>query len=262
MAQRRQYKNPPIEEALCEFRFKPGQGQEWDLTIPGRLHVKLKEEYSGKPRQQKVVDVSLDAHQEGKPPKLSYSEGLEKVQLLTEDGKRIVAVGQDVLSIHMLRPYQDPQQPDHSGWDEFRGRIKQALNVYWEEVQPKGVLWVSIRYINKIVIPEKAVEVENYLKCALPDVKGLPDHQNSFLSRVGYVYDDGVQLVLSQRSIDAPPPNQVEFLLDIDVIWANTEPVGKDEALAKASDLRKRERKAFEAVITDKARELFDADGN
>ena len=259
MAQRRQYKNPPIEEALCEFRFEPGQ--EWDLTIPGRLHVKLSKEYSGKPQQQKFVDVSLDA-QKGKPPRLSYGEGLEKVQLFTQDGKRIVAVGQDVLSIHMLRPYQDPQRPDHSGWDEFQDRIKQALNVYWEEVQPKGVLRVGIRYLNKIVVPEKAVAVENYLNSALPDVKGLPDHQNSFLSRAGYVYGDGVHLVLAQRSIDAPPPNQVEFLLDIDVIWANTEPVEKDVALAKAVDLRDRERDAFEAVITDKARELFDADDN
>ena len=258
MAQRRQYRNPPIEEALCEFRFEPGQ--EWDLTIPGRLHVQLSKDYSGKPQQQKFVDVSLDA-QKGKPPKLSYGEGLAKVQLFTEDGKRIVAVGQDVLSIHMLRPYQDPHRTD-SGWDEFQQRIEQALDVYWDEVQPKGVLWVSIRYINKIVIPKEAVEVESYLKCALPDVKGLPDHQNSFLSRAGYVYDDGVHLVLAQRSIDAPPPNQVEFLLDIDVIWANTEPVGKDEALAKAVDLRDRERVAFEAVITDKARELFDVDGN
>ena len=259
MAQRRRYKNPPIEEALCEFRFEPSQ--EWDLTIPGRLHVQLSKDYSGKPQQQKFVDVSLDA-QKGKPPKLSYGEGLAKVQLFTEDGKRIIAVGQDVLSIHMLRPYQDPQRPDHSGWDEFQDRIKQALDVYWNEVQPKGVLWVSIRYINKIVIPKEEVMVASYLKCALPEVKGLPDHHNSFFSRVGYVYDDEVQLVLSQRSIDSPPPNQVEFLLDIDVIWANTEPVKKDEALAKAVDLRNREREAFEAVITNKARELFDADDN
>lgn len=259
MEDRRRYKNPPIEEALCEFRFEPSQ--DWDLTIPGRLHVKLSEEYSGKPQEQKFVDVSLNA-QQGQPAKLSYGEGLAKVQLFTEDGKRIVAVGQDVLSIHMLRPYQDPQRPDHSGWDEFQDRIKQALDVYWDEVQPKGVLWVSIRYLNKIVIPEEAVEVASYFKCASPDVKGLPDHQNSFLSRVGYVYGDGVRLVLSQRSIDTSPPNQVEFLLDLDVIWENTEPIGKDEALTKAADLRNRERKAFEAVITDKARELFDADDN
>jgi hypothetical protein len=34
------YKNAPIEEALCEFRFAPEQGNpEWDLTLPGRLQV-------------------------------------------------------------------------------------------------------------------------------------------------------------------------------------------------------------------------------
>lgn len=257
MTQRRQYKNPPIEEALCEFRFEPSQ--EWNLTIPGRLHVKLKEKYSGNPQEQKVVDVSLDPHQKGKPPKLNYSEGLEKVQLLTEDGKRIVAVGQDVLSIHMLRPYQDPHRTD-SGWGEFQQRIEEALTAYWEEVQPKGVLRVGVRYVNKIVIPEGEVEVASYLNSALPIVDGLPDRVNNFLSRVDYIYEEGVHLVLSQRSFNTPP--DVGFLLDLDVIWENTEPVGKDEALAKANYLRDRERDAFEAVITDKARELFDVDDN
>lgn len=256
MTQRRQYKNSPIEEALCEFRFEPSQ--EWDLTIPGRLHVELKEEYSGKPQGRKVVGVSLNAEQ-GQQAKLSYSEEL-KVQLVTQDDKRMVAIGQDVLSIHMLRPYQGPQRPDHSGWDEFQDRIKKALAVYWDVVQPKGVLRVGIRYINKIAIP-KEEGVASYLKCALPDVEGLPRHLNNFLSRVNYVYDDGVRLVLAQRSLNTLL-NQVEFLLDIDVIWEDTEPVGKDEALAKANYLRDREREAFEAVITDKARELFDADDN
>lgn len=258
MATRHQYKNPPIQEALCEFRFKPNQ--EWDLTIPGRLHVKLSDEYSGKPQEQKSVDVSLDA-QQGKPAKVSYSEGLAKVQLFTGDRRRIVAVGQDVLSIHMLRPYQDSNQPDNSGWDEFQERIKKALDVYWEEVQPKGVLRIGIRYINKIVIPEERVGVENYLKCALPSVEGFPIRLSNFLSRVNYVYDDGVQLVLSQQSLDKHTKH-VEFLLDLDVIWENKEPIGKDEALTKATDLRDRERVAFEAVITNKARELFDAEGN
>ena len=258
MAPRHRYKNPPIQEALCEFRFKPNQ--EWDLTIPGRLHVKLSGEYSGKPQEQKSVDVSLDA-QQGKPPKLSYSEGLTKVQLFTGDRRRIVAVGQDVLSIHMLRPYQDPKQPDNSGWDEFQERIKKALDVYWEEVQPKGVLRIGIRYINKIVIPERMVAVESFLKCALPAVVGLPGHLNNFVSRVNYVYEDGVRLVLSQQSLDKQTKH-VEFLLDLDVIWESKEPIGKDEALTKATDLRDRERVAFEAVITNKARGLFDAERN
>jgi len=37
--ERCKYRNPPIEEALCEFRFVPSQ--DWDPTVPGRFHKKI-----------------------------------------------------------------------------------------------------------------------------------------------------------------------------------------------------------------------------
>ncbi len=256
MEQRRRYKNPPIEEALCEFRFRPDQ--DWDLTFPGKLHAKLSDEYAGKPRQQTVVEVGLEA-QAGRPSKLKYDEGLAKVLLITENGKRMIGIGQDVLSVHILRPYHDPLCPGHSGWDEFHPRISAALDAYWEVAEPIGVCRIGIRYINKIVIPQETVKVENYLRCALPEISELPNSLNNFVSRVEYAYPDGVHLILSQGSVDAPK-ERVGFLLDLDVIWESTEPIARDEALTKAGALRTREREAFETVITDKAREVFNAD--
>ena len=35
---RRKYRNPPIEETLCEFRFAPSQ--EWDPTVPDRSRAR------------------------------------------------------------------------------------------------------------------------------------------------------------------------------------------------------------------------------
>ena len=46
---RRQYKNAPIQEALCEFHFVPGP--EWDVTVVGKLHDRVKEIYDGKAKQ-------------------------------------------------------------------------------------------------------------------------------------------------------------------------------------------------------------------
>lgn len=255
MSKRRRYKNPPIEEALCEFRFEPGR--EWDLTIPGKLQTELSEEYAGKPKQGRVVEVELDT-QKGDPPNLRYREGFAKVQLVTEDTKRMVGVGQDVLSIHMLRPYQDPSNPQASGWDEFKQRIVTALEAYDKVSKPVGVRRIGIRYINKIVVPRKKVKVEEYLKCALPVISGLPDRLNNFMSRVDYAYKDGVHLVLSQ-GLTGAPTDHIGFLLDLDVIWESPESIPLDKALKKTEDLRVRERKAFETVITSKARKLFDA---
>jgi len=256
MEQRRRYKNPPIEEALCEFRFRPRQ--DWDLTIPGKLHGEIQDAYSGKPRQQNVVEATLQTGGDQRP-NVTYREGLAKVQLVTEDGTRMVGIGQDVLSVHMLRPYQDAVAPEKSGWDEFRPRLEEALDAYWHVAGPVGVYRIGIRYINKIVVPQRRVEVGDYLKCAPPNADGLPDQMNGFVSRVEYVYEDGVRLILSHGNADAPK-DHIGFLLDIDVIWEASDPVDRDEALAKADDLRARERTAFEALITDDARGLFDAD--
>lgn len=255
MDQRRRYRNPPIEEALCELHFLPGS--DWDLTVPGKLQSEFDGEYSGKPRERKALEVGLDV-QEGKPANLRYSEGLARVQLVTEDGKRMVGVGPDVLSVHMLRPYQTSLDPEGGGWREFQRRISEAFDAYWRVAAPVGVCRIGVRYINKIAIPQETARVEEYLLCALPEVDQLPDNVSNFVSRVEYIYQDGVRLVLSQGLISTPPdPNSL--LLDLDVIRENTNLVDRDAILKKIRDLRARETDAFEAVITDKARDLFDA---
>ena len=256
MPPRRRYKNPPIEEALCELHFVPGQ--EWDFTIPGKLQTQLDGEYSGKPREQKALQVGLQVR-EGKPENLQFGEGLTRVQLVTEGGTRMVGVGPDVISIHMLRPYQNSSHPERSGWDEFAPRISTALDAYWHVAEPRGVSRVGMRYINRIEIPERIVRVEDYLKCALLEVEGLPEDYSSFSSRVEYIYEDRVRLILSYGLLDAAP-ELVTILLDLDVIWEGNESVDRRVASRVAGDLRERVRTAFEAAITDRAREIFDAD--
>lgn len=253
---RRRYRNPPIDEAVCEFHFRPGP--DWDLTIPGKLHSALAAEYDGKPRNQRFVDVGVEIKRDERS-NLRYGQGLSKVLLFTEDEKRAIGVGPDVLSVHMLRPYQRPEAPEESGWDEFRPRIATALEAYWSVADPVGVRRISIRYINRIVIPEPVVRIEDYLRCAPPSVEGLPDRVNSYMSRTDYGYEDGTRLVLAQGTI-FPPSGEIGFLLDIDVFRETKEVVTGAQALARADELRSLERDAFETVITDTARELFDAD--
>lgn len=256
--QRRRYRNPPIEEALCELRFVPGQ--EWNLTIPGRLQAELGDAYSGKPREQKALQVGLQVR-EGKTENVQVGEGVTRVHLTTESGTRMVGVGPDVTSIHMLRPYHDPDDPERGGWDEFGPRISTVLDAYWRVVKPQGVSRVGLRYINGIEIPEPVVKVEDYLKCALLEVEGLPENYSNFSSRVDYIYDDDIHLILSYGLIHFED-DMAKILLDLDFIWELNESVDSAVASDMANDLRDRARAAFEATITDKARELFDADAD
>ena len=72
-------------------------------------------------------------------------------------------------------------------------------------------------------------------------------------------YLDGVRLVLSQGTAPEPEGN-FGFILDLDVTRETNVAVSIEDALGLAHDLRNRERDAFEAVITDRARNFFDAD--
>lgn len=252
----RRYRNPPIEEALCEFHFD--LGREWDPKIPDMLHAELGEEYSGNPKRQKLVQVEL-AVREGRPSGLQHSERVERVQLITNEGTRVVGVGRDALSVHMLRPYQETSASENSGWSEFRSRIRRALDAYWKIAEPRGVTRVGVRYINRIDIPENQVSFGDYLKCALPMVPELAGNVQEYFGRTELSYDDGVRLILSQAKIPGPA-DHTNLILDLDVIWETDNAVEKDMAMEKMRDLRDRERAAFEAVITDHARALFDTD--
>lgn len=258
MDQRRRYRNPPIEEALCEFRFVPGT--DWDFTIPGKLQVELGDQYSGKSREQRAARVGLRV-QDGKRADLEVGEGLAKVQLVSKEGTRVVGVGPDVLSVHMLRPYQDADDFERGGWEEFEPRIAAALQAYWNVARPVGISRVGVRYINKISLPfVDDVRVEEYLNCAHLEIEGLPEHYLNFLSRVEYAYDDGTRLVLSYGLLDTSSTH-VNCLLDLDVIrQQGDEPIEQKASLAIATDLHDRAGAAFEVIVTDKARELFDAD--
>lgn len=246
---RRSYRNPPVEEALVEFRFVPGPG--WDPTLPGKLHqhAAIKSGYAGKPRTQKIVEAALETGRY-QPSQMTLRESFSRVQLVNENGTRLISLGPDVLSINVLRPYK--------GWIEFRQRIATALQAYAEVAEPGGVSRVGVRYINKIIPPAQEIELKTWFRCGPPTVPELPGKIAGFMSRVEFLYPDAVKLLLTQASIDAPegPP---AFLLDLDVLWESGETRSPDAIMAVVDDLHARVGSAFEALITDAAREIFDA---
>lgn len=244
--ERRQYKNPPLIETLVDFRL--ASGQEWDPTIPGKLHEKVKADYPGKPRQQKLLQMSVQVAQGA--PSFASREGIGRVQLVDADAQRLISLGPGVLGVHVLPPYR--------GWTEFKPRIDVALKAYLEVTGSVDVNRIGLRCINRVVIPSKSIDLWQYFLCGPREPAGLPDQIGSLLNRVEYTYDDGVTLVLTFASIEGGP-DFLAFLLDLDLVWSSADSLAVDAALEKVDMLHERAGTAFEALITDKTREVFDA---
>jgi uncharacterized protein (TIGR04255 family) len=255
LADRRVYLHPPIEEALCEFRFAPAE-EGWDLTLPGRLQERLRDlGYTGKPRQQGVVEAGLGLPPGGSEAAFTLKQSMVKIQFPTADDRAIVAVGPDVLSVHTLKPYE--------GWESFKPRIAAALTAYTEtQGSAGGVMRIGLRYINKVEFTAPSLDLAEYFTISPQVPSGLPISITGFISRSESVFTDSpTRLVLTFASVEAERDTSA-FVLDLDLVLAlaANEQIEPAAVLDTVEMLRAYERQAFESLITDAAREMFNAE--
>jgi uncharacterized protein (TIGR04255 family) len=238
----RQYKNPPIEEAVCEFTFaSSASGQQLDLTLPGRLKMHpLMEEYSGEPRAQTIQIVANNA------PTLTF-----RAQLPTAEGSRLVSIGPNTLAMSILRPYD--------GWENFKLRIGRALDAFFEAISQFAVTRIGVKYVNRIVVPIASANPTKFLT-GLPAEDKISDTRlANFTQSSEFVRTDGIKLLVNQATLQPRAPNTTEYLLDIDTIWDQKALENRAEIIAMVERLHDIEGAAFEALITNDARSLFDA---
>ena len=251
MASRRQYNSPPIEEAVCELRFNASG---WDITWPGQLFSLTKDEYSGKPRSQQQSIVAIEPG-----TGLTVKPEMLKTQLVSADGKRLLAIAPGTFSVHELRPY--------SGWDLYRDRILSSVQNLLKVANEIAISRIGLRYINRIPITGESAELGEFFTC-LPNKTGnLPEAVVSFFARVDFAYpqDDSIVRVTFASGDGSA---ELVVMLDIDAIWENQATplvlTADDNAIKKwdtlLCDLRDRERDVFEELITDKTRKVFDAE--
>jgi uncharacterized protein (TIGR04255 family) len=249
--QRRVYKYPPIEEALCEFRFV--NDAEWDPMLPLVFRDQIKESYPGKPVQRTPLEANLRAGSDQAGASFLLKQELGRIQFPSEDGKALVSIGPNVLSAHMLRPYQR--------WEEFRPRIEEALSKYSSTLPCDGVRRIGLRYINKIEIENAgSLDLNKYFTVPPMSPQGFPTRITSFITRTEHIYDDEpIKLILTFTDTSAKE-GYAAFLLDLDLVWEfGDNPIPAEEAMNRVDTLRERERDAFEQLITDNSREMFDA---
>ena len=245
------YKNAPIIEALCEFTFVPMPAPEGHFfMLPGLLKAELGADYAGSPREQRLQSVTLP----GEQTNITVQDSLFRIQMPTGDGTRLLSVGPNTLSVSMLKPYGE------DGWErEFLPRITKALKAYKKVAKPLSVSRIGVRYINQIQIPDAEADVENYiaLKDSAPEL--LKATLVSFVRRQEYVKDDTTKVIITYAKTIPTMPNHTGLLLDIDTIWDSKTINEEKDIIRKVKDLHRLEGAVFEALITDSARELFDA---
>jgi len=238
------YEDPPIEEAVCEFRFS--EDTPWDLTVPGLLFEQIRETFPN--RERRVLQQVRFA--QGDSSTTQNLEITELVVLLSADRKTLVQIGPHLLSVNRLRPYQ--------GWGEYRPGIQLAYDAVLRVVEVTALKRIGLRYVNRVRVPEAETELSRYFEFR-PFIRDqLPQSAHSFMVGCEFPYRDGADMCRVQLATAAPPgPGLSGYVLDLDYYLAQPVGVKPCDAMQWVEAAHVEVRNVFEGCITDELRALF-----
>lgn len=244
----RTYAKPPIVEALVELRFAPGQP--WTDEVLNRLSERLRKEYPGTQQTKNRVEVQANLQ----PGAMATSSRVMFHQVLfpTADGRALVGVGENLLTVHVLAPYP--------GWGSFLPRVSAALDIYRDEARPEGIALAAVRYIDQIALPSQPdLNLSDYFPCLPSRPQSMPPTFDGFHTVTqAHDPDANYAAVLTMASLPTSPPDGSHLVLyDLNVIRVFERAEPPSEAPTHIEFLHSKQKQIFEDSITEATRSLF-----
>lgn len=239
----RKYANPPIVEAVCEFRLGPDT--RWDLTVPGLFYERVKHDFPHR-EQRAVQEVELIQEPQGLQQRIRTTE---RVLLFAQNRRMLIQLGPRLLVINALKPYPT--------WQGFKPYLEKAWEKLREAVEVGGLERIGLRYINQIELPEETVEMEDYFEFYLFVGSRLPQHMSSFIAGAEFPYAEGRDRCRVQLTSASGGGEKSAVILDIDYFLARPRAIAPADAMEWIENAHSAVEEMFEGCITDRLRQHF-----
>lgn len=244
MGTNKKYKNPPIIEAVCEFRLT-GETP-WDLTVPGLVYERIRNDFPEK-EQRIVPEMRVTQSSQGIKQQMAQNE---RMMFLTKNRKMFVQVGTQLLAVNCLKPYPT--------WTDFKPKIEMAYDALANVVNIKGLERIGLRYINRIDIPESSINLRDYFGFRPYLSDSLPYPISDFIVGCVIPFIDGRDSCKIQLT-DAVSENKKSsaFVLDLDYFLAKPNLIETTNGLEWVEQGHQQIEILFEGIIKDRLREIF-----
>lgn len=240
----KKYSNPPIVEAVCEFRFS--KDTPWDMVVPGLLYEKIRSEFPI--REPKMIqDININLNNNKIEPVLNPHE---RIIFKNIDKNILVQVDNNLLAINHLKPYPT--------WTKFQPLIISTFKKLSGVVVFKQIQRIGLRYINRIEIPEPQIELEKYFKFK-PDLGDkLPQDVGNFMLHCELPHK-AINADCDIKFTNAIPAvnNKSAFILDIDFYLTKPLTAAIDDITKWIESAHTNVENIFEGCITDNLRKEF-----
>ena len=249
----RQYPNPPIREAVCEFRYQ--QDGHWDSASPGLVYSAMSDEFPRRlPDESPNPSPAPVFSSAGLlPPGLELRVGRPQLPLKfwrDSDELGYIAVGPYRLGVHHFRPYPS--------WQRFREIIVKGTHAYQDVLKPSKVERIGLRYINDINLGRSTFTIEEFFEFYPFVGRNIPQNLSGFHCLVQFDFEDARDsLILQIRAANQPEDRNAHVILDLDYYLAKPGSVELAQSTEWLEKAHANLESVFEGCIRDSARALF-----
>ncbi len=239
-----QYKRPPIVEAVIEIRFEPPLSRD----EVDKLLARFKPDY---PFSDSYASIGVAVDVAGR--RADFQEESSGYKLASADRADVLLVTMAHISCSRLAPYL--------GWDALRARAHGHWATWKRVIGYRRIRRIGVRYINQIDIPAataQTVKIPSYLRI-YPETGEMKVLTGYAMQLSGPLGEDSCGLVIHSSLVPSPLVDHMSIVLDVDISRENDVPQKDDEIWVLIDRIRMHKNHIFEASVTDRARELFDA---
>ena len=236
------YKNPPIQEAICEFHF--GEGTSWDSTHPGLIYSEVREDFPEK-RTATAHGIGIEVK-----ARTARVRSEERTRFVRKDEAALLQVGPQFLAANRLAPYES--------WEEFREVIRSGYSAYRAVVEPSEIERMSLRYVNRIEIEEKELDLSEYFTLGIRTGEDHPDRFFSFIAGFASEFEEGRDVLrIQMTSTDTDREDTTGLLLDLQYSLRVPHAVELEEVFEWLAKAHEEIERGFEASIRSPLRTQF-----
>jgi uncharacterized protein (TIGR04255 family) len=245
MAGVRHLENPPITEALVDFRVKANP--KFRVKTIAELKDGLREQFP-EVMEQRGFEAVVSVGEDKRPAPSAKDLGIRGYYFKSADGRNIIQFRIDGFTYNRLKPY--------TSWDEIFPFALKFWELYTQTASPVDITRLALRYINHIELPGAPERFEEIMT-APPRIPGeLPQDVSRFLTRVTvHEVSAGVSAHVTQALERRPNKQSPALILDIDAFHQCALEAGDENSSAKIREifgaLRDFKNKIFFASLTE-----------
>ena len=252
----RQYQNPPLREAVCEFRFQPDSP--WDLAIPGLFYAALRDEYPKRVYTQEAVTATLGVGTEGAREEIQSTQTSDDLRFWRDSDDGVIRLTPHILAISQYKPYP--------AWDGFRPVIMQALSAYREVANPTGMQRIGLRYINEfdfhVASGNTSIDLDHFFDLGPRVGDRLRQDLASFFVGIQYLFDDQRDaLRIQMQPVPLEQLGAIRITLELDYFLNQPGEVAWESVGEWINNAHSRISESFEGCLTDPLRTRLDGKG-